>query len=527
MFTLDKQQTIWAVIAVYAIMMLVIGIINNKSSKSMTDFTVGGRNAGAWISALSYGTAYFSAVMFVGYAGKTGWGFGWWAVMPGIGNAIFGSLLAWLVLANRTRETTRRLKIKSMPQFFKARFDSTAMKLFCTIVIFVFLLPYSASVYKGLTSVCSVLLQVNETVTMLVIAAASILIIVLGGYLGAVKADFIQGIIMVFGVILMIIFVVKSDAVGGLSTGLSNLAVETEKLNLTWKHHIALWSTVLMTSFGTWGLPQMIHKYYGIKGKDEVKRGTVICTIFGIIIGVGGYFIGSLSHLFFTELPSGGVDYIIPNLLDMAKMPDILLGVVLMLLISASVSTLSSVTLTACSTLTMDLFKSHIKKDMSKTFQATFTKILCFAFVALSYIIANSDTPILDMMSYSWGIISGSFLAPYLISLYWKGLNRAGGWAGMLGGFFTAMPPVIAKLFINEWQAPFGLGNMMDQGPLFAVLAMVISFVLCIVVSLITGGNTAKSKEKYAFFYEGSLAEETSSEEASVQTEPAVAAQSE
>lgn len=510
---MDKQTTIWLVIAVYAVFMLVVGLINNKSSKSMTEFTVGGRSAGAWISALSYGTAYFSAVMFVGYAGKTGWGFGAWAVLPGIGNAIFGSLLAWLVLANRTRETTRRLKIKSMPQFFDARFGSKAMKLFCVIVIFVFLLPYSASVYKGLTSVCSVLLGIDETLCMLIIALASALIIVLGGYLGALKADFVQGIIMMVGVVLMIIFVVRSNAVGGLTTGMERLAEETGKLGLTWRSHVSLWATVLMTSFGTWGLPQMIHKYYGIKGKQEVKRGTVICTIFGVIIGVGGYFIGSLGHVFFTELPDGGVDYIIPNLLQKSAMPNVLLGVVLMLLISASVSTLSSVTLTACSTITMDLVQGHIKKDMSKTAQATLTKILCVVFVALSYLIANSDTPILDMMSYSWGIISGSFLAPYVISLYWRGLNRIGGWAGMLGGFAVALPPVVAKLFIPDWAAPFGLGRMMDQGPLFAVLAMVASFVLCIVVSLVTGGATAKSREKYKFFYEGDLAAEAQAAE--------------
>ena len=100
--------------------LLVIGLISSRSSKGMTAFTVGGRNAGAWMSALSYGTAYFSAVMFIGYAGGTGWKYGLWGVLPGIGNAVFGSLLAWLVLARRTRETTRRLKIKSMPQLFES-----------------------------------------------------------------------------------------------------------------------------------------------------------------------------------------------------------------------------------------------------------------------------------------------------------------------------------------------------------------------------------------------------------------------
>lgn len=500
---MTKETTLWLVIAAYAIFMLVIGLINHSRSRNMTDFTVGSRNSRGWLSALSYGTAYFSAVMFIGYAGKTGWGFGGWAVLPGIGNAIFGSLLAWLVLANRTRETTRRLKIKSMPQFFEARYGSKAMKIFCAVVIFVFLIPYSASVYKGLTSVCSVLLGIPENLCMIIIALAAALIIVLSGYVGALKADSIQGLIMMIGVILMIIFVINSDAVGGLKTGMERLAAETEALNLTPKSHLALWGTILMTSFGTWGLPQMIHKYYGIKDKHEVKVGTVICTIFGVIIGVGGYFVGSLGHVFFKELPEGGVDYIVPHMLANSQLPNILLGVILMLLISASVSTLSSVTLTACSTVTMDLIASTSKKEISKTTQAVITKVLCVVFVAISYFIANSDTLILDMMSYSWGIISGSFLAPYAVALYWRGLNRKGAWAGMIGGFVTALPPVTAKLFANGWQAPFGLGNMMDQGPIFACLAMVVSLILCVVVSLATGGNTAEIKAENTFFYEG------------------------
>lgn len=501
---MSKQLTIWLVIAAYAAFMLVIGLISHKRSKNMTEFTVGNRSAGGWLSALSYGTAYFSAVMFVGYAGKTGWGFGSWAVMPGIGNAIFGSLLAWIVLANRTRESTRRLKIKSMPQFFEKRYNSNAMRLFCAIVIFVFLIPYSASVYKGLTSVCSVLLGIPEEICMIIIACAAALIIVLGGYIAALKADAVQGIIMMIGVILMVFCVIRCDKVGGLKNGMENLNAITADLGLTWKSHVALWATVLMTSFGTWGLPQMIHKYYGIKDKQEVKRGTVICTIFGVIIGVGGYFVGSLGHVFFNELPEGGVDYIVPNILGAAQLPNILLGVILMLLISASVSTLSSVTLTACSTVTMDLVAGQMKKkEMSKTAQAVLTKILCVVFVAISYFIANSETPILDMMSYSWGIISGSFLAPYAIALYWRGLNRKGAWAGMLGGFIVALPPVVAKLFCNGWQAPFGLGAMMDQGPVFACLAMVVSLVLCYVVSLATGGNTEEGRKEYEFFYEG------------------------
>ena len=180
---MSKETTIWIVIAVYVLFMLAVGILNSKNSKGMAAFTVGGRNAGAWISALSYGTAYFSAVMFIGYSGSSGWSYGLWSGLVGLGNAVFGSLLAWLVLAKRTRECTRRLKIKSMPQLFEMRYNSQAMKLFSGIVIFIFLLPYSASVYKGLTSVCSVLLNIDETVCMILIAVGSAVVLVLGGYM--------------------------------------------------------------------------------------------------------------------------------------------------------------------------------------------------------------------------------------------------------------------------------------------------------------------------------------------------------
>lgn len=486
---MSTQQTIWVVIAVYVVFMLVIGIMNSRGSKSISDFTVGKRNAGGWITALSYGTAYFSAVMFIGYSGGSGWSFGLWSILPGIGNAIIGSLLAWLVLARRTRETTRRLQIKSMPQFFEQRYQSSGMRLFSCIVIFLFLLPYSASVYKGLTSVCSVLLGVDEQVCMIIIAIAAALILILGGYLATLKADFVQGIIMMFGVAALIVAVVSSRQVGGLSSGwkrMTEYMQSHEMLPLSPQANVSLWATVLMTSFGTWGLPQMIHKYYGIKDNQEIHRGTVVSTFFAFLVAGGGYFIGSLSHLFFDDqLPQGGKDYLVPNMLAQANLPNILLGIVLVLLISASVSTLSSVTLTACSTMTMDFVKERIKKDLTENQMGTLSRILCLLFVIASYFIANSDTPILEMMSYSWGIISGSFLAPYALALYCKKLNRTGAWCGMLGGFCVAVMPVIAKLFIHEWQAPFGLGAMMNQGPLFACLAMAVSLVLCFVGSAV------------------------------------------
>lgn len=485
MIPVDKQLTIWIVIGVYAIFMLAVGILYSRKGTDMASFTVGGRSAGAWISALSYGTAYFSAVMFIGYSGGSGWSYGLWSVLVGIGNALFGSLLAWLVLADRTREYTRKHDIKSMPQLFEKRFGSSKMRLFACVVIFVFLIPYSASVYKGLTSVCSVILGIDEQVCMIIIAIASALLLVLDGYIATLKADFVQGFVMMIGVSALIVLVVLSPQVGGLGTGLSNMTEymrSHEMLPLTGKPAVALISTLLMTSFGTWGLPQMVHKYYGIKDRQEVKRGTIISTVFALLVAGGGYFIGSLSHLFFGEtMPEGGKDFLVPLMLDQAGLPDLLVGVILVLLISASVSTLSSITLTACSTVSMDLVKPTIAKKMNDKDLAALTRILCLVFVVMSYFIANYPTPILEMMSYSWGIISGSFLAPYLLSLYWRGINRAGAWAGMLGGFLSAFLPAAISGFTTP------------DGPLYACLAMAVSFVLCFGVSKAAGRKGAEA----------------------------------
>ena len=337
---------------------------------------------------------------------------------------------------------------------------------------------------------------------MIVIAVAAILIVILGGYGATLKADVVQGAVMLIGVILLIIAVMRSEIVGGFSDGIKAITQKTEELGLTASSHIGLWATVLMTSFGTWGLPQMVHKYYGIKDEREVKRGTVISTLFCLVVAGGGYFIGSLARLFFDsldEIPGAGAgktDYLVPNMLAMSDISEVLIGVILVLLIAASVSTLASVTITASSTLTMDFIKAKIARNMDDIKTAMVTRIMCVIFVVMSYFIANSNTPILDMMSYSWGIISGSFLAPYMISLYWKKLNKAGAWAGVLGGFFTALPPVICKLFLPEISLPV-FGAIKDMGPHFACLAMVISFVLCFAVSAVTKNTEATGEEFY------------------------------
>ncbi len=507
---MSQKTIIFITIAAYLVLMVVISVLSSKKITRASDLTVGGRKAGAWLSALSYGTAYFSAVMFVGYAGTTGWNFNMYGVLAGIGNAVFGSYLAWKLLARRTRDVSYRLKIKSMPQFFESRYSSKSMKTFSALIMFIFLVPYSASVYKGLASICKVVLDIPEMTCMIIIAAVSALLLFFGGYIAQLKADFIQGIIMMFGVLLMILFIIRCDTVGGFD-GIANYAKNGGFAPMSANKWISLSATVLMTSFGTWGLPQMVQKYFGIKDDAQAKKGIVISTFFAFLVAGGGYFIGSLCHMFFgNTMPEGGQDYIIPNMLKISALPSVLLGIILVLLISASVSTLSSISLTAGSIVSMDLIKSKFDKTMSDKKLSLLIKFICVLFVICSFAVANTKTPILDMMSYSWGIISGSFIAPYLLALYSKKINRIGAWSGIISGFVIAVVPALSKCILIALRNPVSetgfiktLNTLASMGPTFACIAMALSLLVCYLVSILTPKNIQKCN--IDLFYNGAI----------------------
>lgn len=504
---MNQKAVIAITVAAYIVLMAVVSAVSAKKVTRASDLTVGGRNAGAWLSALSYGTAYFSAVMFVGYAGATGWNFSLYGVLAGLGNAVFGSYLAWKLLARRTRDVSYRLKIKSMPQFFELRYGSKGLRTFSSVIMFIFLIPYSASVYKGLASVCNVVLDIPEMTCMIIIAAIAALLLVFGGYMAQVRADFVQGIIMMFGVALMIFFVVRCDAVGG-ARGIAEFAENGGLPSLSSSQWVSLMATVLMTSFGTWGLPQMVQKYFGIKNDDQAKKGIIISTFFALLVSGGGYFIGSLGHMFFDKMPEGGQDYIVPNMLKSASLPSVLLGVILVLLISASVSTLASISLTAGSILSLDIIKEKFDKSISDKNLKILIKAVCFLFVVCSFVVANTDTPILDMMSYSWGIISGSFMAAYLLPLYCKKINRIGAFASVASGFAIAVVPAFSKCVLLAAGSPQNaegalktFSDLASKGPLFACIAMAVSLVVCFAVSLLTPQNLKKCDTDY--FYNG------------------------
>ena len=504
---LNQTQIVTVVaLIIFALAMIFIGVASTKKTKTLDGFLLGSRNIGAWVSAFAYGTSYFSAVVFVGYAGQHGWNIGLGSIWIGIGNAVLGCLLAWQLLAVRTRTMTHTLQSKTMPEFFESRYDCTALKVFAAVIIFVFLVPYSAAVYKGLGSMFSTIFPgVSNNIWMLVIAVLTACYLVLGGYVATAYTDFVQGIIMIVGVIAMIIAIVNTDAVGGFANMLDNLKAIPDNGDGITGAQITSWYggssikflcvNILLTSFGTWGLPQMVNKYYAIKNIKSIKQAKYISTAFAVIIGCGAYFVGSLSRLILNnKLPEGGVDSVIPTTLltalgDPNIVTTIILAVILILLLSASMSTLSSIVLSSSSAISVDLVPA-VKKNYDPKNQMLLTRVLCLIFVALSYIFATTNiTIIVNIMSFSWGIVSGCFIGPYVWGIYSKKTTQAGAWAGMVCGFLTVVLTTIILTCMNMADAgtvgaAFKLAA--KKAPEMGCAAMAVSLVVVPVVSMFT-----------------------------------------
>lgn len=457
-----------------------IGIYCRKHATNVNDFVLGGRNMGPWVSAFAYGTTYFSAVVFVGYAGQFGWNFGMSVVWVGIGNAFIGSLLAWVVLGRRTRVMTKHLDSATMPDFFGKRYNSSALKIAVSILIFVFLVPYSASVYKGLSQLFAMAFGIDFIYCVIGMAFLTGLYVVLGGYMAVALNDLFQGIVMIISIISVIAVVLHSK--GGLMSAVTELSrIPSEAIpefqgaytSFFGPAPVSLLAILILTSLGTWGLPQMIHKFYTIKNEKAIQTGTIISTIFALIIAGGSYFLGSFGRIFYTPSAEGAVafDNIVPEMLG-SVLPDILIGLVIIMVLSASMSTLSSLVLASSSTFTLDFLKGTVLKDMTNRTQMAIIKGLCVAFVILSVVIAiNPNNLITTLMGLSWGTLAGAFLGPFLYGLFWRRANGAALWAS-----------IVMSLAINIINLIMGI----TAAPIAGAVAIVMSLIIVPAVSLIT-----------------------------------------
>ena len=485
--------------------MVYVGFYCRRHSTDVNGFVLGGRSVGPWLTAFAYGTSYFSAVVFVGYAGQFGWKYGIASTWIGLANAFLGSLLAWAVLGRRTRIMTQHLQSNTMPQFFETRFDSRSLKILASAIIFIFLIPYTASLYNGLSRLFGMAFHVDYAVCVIVMAILTGIYVIAGGYMATAVNDFIQGIIMIAGIIAVIAAVLTSQ--GGFSASLAKLAaVEDPAVSTTpgvfnsffgpdpWN----LLGVMILTSLGTWGLPQMVQKFYAIKSEKSINKGMIVSTVFAVIIAGGSYFLGGFGRLFSgqVDVAKQGYDAIVPTMLS--NLSPFLIAVVVILVLSASMSTLSSLVLTSSSTLTLDFLKNIRKKEMKEETQLKLMRILIAVFIAISAVIAifqyqSGSAFIAQMMGISWGALAGAFLAPFLYGLYWKRTTKI---ACMVNLFFSTVVMIlnvtVKSIFPAFLQSPINAGA-------FCMLA---GMIIVPLISLITPAPDRNKIEKIFACYD-------------------------
>ncbi len=475
--------------------MVGIGFYCRRHATDVNGFVLGGRNVGPWLTAFAYGTSYFSAVIFVGYAGQFGWKYGIASTWIGIGNAVLGSMLAWIVLGRRTRVMTHHLNSATMPQFFEQRFQSRGLKIGASAIIFIFLIPYTASLYNGLSRLFGMAFNIDYTVCIFVMAVLTGVYVIAGGYMATAINDFIQGLIMLFGIAAVIAAVLSSN--GGFLESLNKLAAIEDAsassqpgvfASFFGPDPLNLLGVVILTSLGTWGLPQMVQKFYAIKSEEAIDKGTVISTLFAVVVSGGCYFLGGFGRLYSeqVDLAAGGFDSIIPTMLS--NLSPLLIGLVVILVLSASMSTLSSLVMASSSTLTLDFFKDTCMKDMDDKKQLFTMRALIIVFIAVSVVIAiiqykSNITFIAQLMGVSWGALAGAFLAPFLYGLYWKKATKAAVWTSFIFGSGLMM---LNMLFRSSF--PVLLQSPINAG----AAAMLIGLVLVPAVSMFTRKPEAK-----------------------------------
>lgn len=445
------------VIGLYFLVILWAGIRGLKKTRSFLDFFLGGGNVGAWMSAFTYATAYFSAVIFIGFAGSVGWNFGLSGLWIALGNAFIGVLCVWMLMGRAIKRMAMEYNVFTMAEFFEKRYQSSGLRLFTACVIFVFFIPYSCAVFMGLSYLFQFNFGISYPVALLTMGGATAMYMVLGGYRSMAILDIFFGMVMAVGVFILIGFVFyKGGGLGRMVTDLSAIdpgLVAVVAPGKAW----SLFCLVFVTSIAPFAMPQLVQKFYAIRDERAIRIGTVASTIFALSIGSVAYFTGASTRLFLNPANAPNAfsdgkpvfDALMPELFANV-IPPSLSVVILLLVLSASISTLAALVLISSSAVVKDFYAGFIKKNASDYRLTLYMRYGNFCFITIAVLLAFlKPSSILAMMAISWGAIGSAFLGPFVWGLFWKKATKGAAYTAGITGLVLCL-----GLYVSGFSSP-------------------------------------------------------------------------
>lgn len=425
------------ILFLYLATLFVIGVLTGaRMKRSAEGFYLGSRSLGPWVTAFSFVAAYFSSVVIIG-GGGFGYKYGMGTLWIGATNVLVGTLLAWIVLGKRTRKLTAKLHALTLPDLIGKRYHSPEAKLFAAFIIGLFLTVYSVSVLQGMGHSFSVLMDLPYIYGLLISGVVIIVYVALGGYLAVVWTGFFQAWVMIIALLaLTIATIVRAGGLNQLFTRLSTIEggrfVQTPG-SWGWA---GLLSYSAIVSFGVWGMPQLVSRFYSIKTVRVLKLGTVLATA-GAAMALLPYFNGAASRLFFPSLanPDQAIPHLVKTALPTAASAVFLTGVV-----AAGMSTFAAVLITAASAIVKDLLRDSFHTRITPEKEVTISRLVAAGIGTVAFIIAiKPPAMILVITGFSWAVIAATTLWPYLFGLYWQRPSRVAAFTSMLAGSSTAL----------------------------------------------------------------------------------------
>jgi SSS family solute:Na+ symporter/sodium/proline symporter len=468
------------VLLAYAALIVVLGVRAMRGTRSFNDFFLGGGRIGPWMTAFTYGTAYFSAVVFIGFAGKVGWGFGYSGMWIALGNSLVGVLAVWWFMGPRIRRMVSDYGVHTMGEYFERRYDSRFLKLFGAAAVFVFFIPYTAAVFMGLSYLFESVFQVPYWVALVGMGAFTALYLVLGGYRAMTMIDVLFGMIMTVGVLVLV--AATLERAGGLGALSATLAAHDPRLVEPvgppgWWPLISL---IFLTSVAPFGMPQLVQKFYAIRDDRAIRIGKWASTAFALLIGGVAYFVGATTRALLTPTTAPAAftadgapifDALMPELLDKV-MPESLTILLLLVLLSASMSTLAALVLVSSSAVVKDFYAGFVSRTASDRTLTMLMRVASASFVLLSVVLALArPATIVTILGISWGAIGSFFIGPFVWGLCWRGMHRTGALAGSL----LALAVCLGGYFVAGWPSPqagtLGMLTSLVIAPLVSLVA--------------------------------------------------------